>query len=103
MSGRRRDSRFLLSAPVSGHLHVREEVVIEKWSDVEIEVLSTVPSSPNEQLALELPGDAGGQVAVTVRESRVIVAPDGSIRYRLRMSPDPAGLPHRPEKGQRES
>ena len=99
MTGRRRYPRFLLAAPVDGSLHVREEVAIEVWRDGEIEVLSVVPCQVNEQLSLELAGDGDGQIPVTVRESRPVVADDGSIRYMLRLSFEPSALPTAPDGG----
>lgn len=86
MTGRRRNPRFLLSAPVDGSLRVREEVAVESWSGRELEVVSAVPGRRGEELTLELPEDGQGQVRVIVRESRPVVTSDGSIRYRLSMS-----------------
>lgn len=103
MTGRRRDARFLLSAPLEGHLHLREEVSIERWDHGEIEATSPVPASPDERLALELPGDDDRRLAVTVRDSRPMVEADGSIRYRLLMSYDPSLLSGDLGKGQGES
>lgn len=103
MTGRRRYPRFLLSAPVDGTLDVREEVAIERWGDDEVEVISLVPCRPDEQLSLELPGDSDGLITVTVVESRAVVAADGSIRYRLRMSFEQPTLLTAPDEGQRQS
>lgn len=103
MTGRRRYPRFALAAPVSGSLHVREEVAIELWRDGEIEVTSMAPCQVNERLALELPGDGDGFVPVTVRESRPIVAEDGSIRYRLVLSFDQSAIATASDEGHRQS
>jgi hypothetical protein len=86
MTGRRRQARYLLAEPLEGNLRVREEVAIERWDGNDIIVLSGAPSRVAESLTLELPGDAPRQVKVTVEESRPVVAPDGSLRHRLRLA-----------------
>jgi len=103
MTGRRRHPRFLLAAPVDGTLHLRDEVAIEVWRDGEIEVMSVVPCQVNERLSLELPDDGDGQIPVTVRETRPVVADDGSIRYILRLSFEPSAHSTAPDGGPRQS
>jgi hypothetical protein len=103
MTGRRRHPRFLLAAPVDGSLRVREEVLIERWGEGEVEVMSTVPCRPNDGLTLEVPGDGVGRVTVTVQDSRPIVTADGSIQYRLRMSFEQPAVATASDKGTRQS
>jgi hypothetical protein len=103
MTGRRRYPRFALAAPLSGSLHVREEVAIEVWREGEIEVTSMAPCQVNERLALEMPGDGDGLIPVTVRESRPIVAEDGSIQYRLVLAFDPSAVATTSDEGHRQS
>jgi hypothetical protein len=85
MSGRRRYARYVLSHPLEGNLHVREEVSIERWSDHEIVVLSPAPSRRAQNLTLELPGTRPRRLLVQVEGSSPVVAPDGSLRHRLRL------------------
>jgi hypothetical protein len=86
MLGRRRHSRFLLAEPVDGNLRVREEVVIERWEEREVVVLSPEPLKRDELVALEIPGDSRRRVSVRVSESRPAIAGDGAIRHRLVLS-----------------
>jgi len=85
MLGRRKHSRFLLSERVEGSLRLRDEVVIEKWGEQEVVVLSPEPIRPEERLTLEIPGGLHLRVNVRVSESRPAVTDDGSIRHRLRL------------------
>ena len=85
MPSRRRHARYLLNEPLGGTLRVREEVAIEHWSDDEVVVLSTEPSRPAEDLVLERVDASPRRVAVTVEESRPVVAADGLLRHRLRL------------------
>jgi len=85
MLGRRKHSRFLLSERVEGSLRLRDEVVIEKWGEQEVVVLSPEPIRPEERLTLEIPGNLHLRVNVRVSESRPAVTDDGSIRHRLRL------------------
>ncbi len=85
MTSRRKHSRYLLNEPLDGTLRVREEVAIERWSGTEIVVLSAAPSRVAETLTLEFPDGSPRHVAVTVEESRPVVAADGSLRHRLRL------------------
>jgi hypothetical protein len=91
MTGRRRYTRYLLTEPIDGRLRVREEVSIERWDGTEIEVLTTAPSRAAESLTLELPGPDPRHLQVRVEESRPVVAPDGSLRHRLRLVVQPSG------------
>jgi hypothetical protein len=102
MTGRRRQPRFLLAAPIDGALDVREQVAIERWEEREIEIISTMPSRENERLSLELAGDGDGQLTATVVECRPVVGPDGSIQYRVRMVFDVESTTS-PDEGQRRS
>jgi hypothetical protein len=83
MTGRRRHVRYLLTETVEGSLRVREEVAIESRNEWQIVVLSSMPSRPDDSLTLELPGAGPRHVRVRVAESKPVVAPDGSLRYRL--------------------
>jgi hypothetical protein len=85
MTGRRRHSRYLLTEPLDGHLRVREDVSIERWTDREVIVESTVPVRTDETLTLEVPGPAPRQFQVRLAESHVMVQPDGALRHRLRL------------------
>ncbi len=62
-----------------------------------------VPCGLDEQLSLELAGDGDGHVTVTVRESRPMIAVDGSIRYILRLAFDASAPSTAPGEGQRQS
>ena len=83
MTGRRRHVRYLLTETVEGHLRVREEVTIESRNERQIVVLSPTPSRPDDTLTLELPDGGPRHVRVSVAESKPVVAPDGSLRYRM--------------------
>jgi hypothetical protein len=85
MTGRRRYPRYPLAAPMDASLRVREEIAIETWDETGIEAISDVPCPVAEVMTLELAGNGASQVPVVVRESRAFVAPDGAIRYRIRM------------------
>jgi hypothetical protein len=77
-------------------LRVREEIAIETWDETGIEAISDVPCPVTETMTLELAGNGASQVPVVVRESRAFVAPDGAIRYRIRMAflaPDELPVP----------
>jgi hypothetical protein len=89
MTGRRRHARYLLTEPIDGSLRVREEVAIEQWDEHEFTVLSSTPSRPDDTMTLELAGDAPRHVVVKVAESKPAVAPDGSLRHRLRLVVQP--------------
>jgi hypothetical protein len=89
MTGRRRHPRYLLNEPLDARLRVREEVAIERWDEDEILVLSTAPSRAADSLILELPGPDPRHLRVRVDESRPVVAPDGSLRHRLRLVVEP--------------
>jgi hypothetical protein len=86
MIGRRRHERYRLNEPMGGTLRLREEVAIERWDAGEIVVLSTAASRPDERLTLELPAGRPRKVEVNVLESRPVVAPDGSLRHRIRLA-----------------
>jgi hypothetical protein len=103
MTGRRRHTRFVLAAPVDGSLRIREDVLIERWGDGEVEAVSTVPCKPNEELTLEVSDDDVDPVTVTVRDSRPIVTADDSVRYRLRLSFEQPAVATTPNQGTRES
>jgi len=86
MLGRRKHSRFLLAQPVEGSLRVREEVAVEALTKDEAVVLSPEPCRPDERLTLEIPGDPPRRVGARVTECRPMVASDGDIRHRLRLT-----------------
>jgi hypothetical protein len=91
MTGRRRHTRYLLTAPIDGSLRVRDEVAIERWDDREIVVLSPTPSRADDILTLELPGVDPRHVVVKVTESKPVVVQDGALRHRLVMVVQPMG------------
>lgn len=84
--GRRKHPRFLLAQPVDGSLRVREEIALEALSDDEAVVLSPEPSKLDERLTLEITGNPPRRVGVRVMECRAVVASDGGIRHRLRLT-----------------
>jgi len=86
MQGRRKHPRFLLSEPVDGNLHLRDEVSIETWGDEEVVVLSPEPQKPGDRLSLEVPGRSRHRTHVRVLESRPAVAGDGVLRHRLTLA-----------------
>ncbi|HOG27848.1 MAG TPA: hypothetical protein PLN93_07805 [Vicinamibacterales bacterium] len=86
MLGRRRHSRYLLAQPVEGHLRVREEVTIKKWSGSDVVVLASEPCACNERLTLEVPGPLGRRLHVQVVECRPAVTDEGAILHRCRLA-----------------
>jgi hypothetical protein len=85
MLGRRRHARYLLAEPIEGRMHVREDVVVERWEGRELVVLSQEPCQVREELRIEFPGTSRRRVSGRVFESKPAVADDGAIRHRLRL------------------
>lgn len=86
MLGRRRHQRFLLAQPLDGNVLLREEVSIEQWRGNELTVLSPEPCRPHERLRIEFPGQSRRRCRAVVLESRPLMADDGVIRHRLRLT-----------------
>jgi hypothetical protein len=86
MPGRRRDQRFTLSVPWEGALRVPTDVLIERYSENEVWVVSTTPAHRDELLTLDATG-SGPSVTLTVRVTdSVPVLTDGVVRHRLRLA-----------------
>jgi len=86
MPGRRRDQRFTLSVPWEGALRVPTDVVIERYGEKEVWVMSTAPAHRDEVLTLDA---SGAEPAVTMSvkvTSSVPVLIDGVVRHRLRLA-----------------
>jgi hypothetical protein len=86
MLGRRRHPRFQLAQPLEGSVLVREEVSIEQWSGNELIVLSPEPCRPRERLRIEFPDRSRRRCRALVVESRPLMADDGVIRHRLKLT-----------------
>lgn len=89
MTGRRRYPRYVLAEPVDGHLRIRNEVVIDRRDDHEIEARATQPCRPDERLLLEVPGDGSGRIVVRVLESRPVLLENGGVQHQLRLLVEP--------------
>jgi hypothetical protein len=86
MPGRRRDQRFTLSVPWEGALRVPTDVLIERYSESEVWVVSTTPAHRDELLTLDATG-SGPSVTMSVRVTdSVPVLIDGLVRHRLRLA-----------------
>ena len=86
MRGRRRDERFTLSVPWEGALRVPTDVVIERYGEQEVWVVSTAPALRDEVLMLDAAGSEP-PVTMSVRvTSSVPVLIDGVVRHRLRLA-----------------
>lgn len=86
MRGRRRDRRFTLSAPWEGQLRVPTDVVVERFDEEEVWVVSTAPALRDEMLTLDAIG-SGAPMTINVRVSgSVPVLVDGVVRHRLRLA-----------------
>ncbi len=86
MPGRRRDQRFTLSVPWEGALRVLNDVVIERYDDKEMWIVSSAPAHRDEVLMLDATGlEPAVVMAVRVTNS-VPVLIDGVVRHRLRLA-----------------
>lgn len=86
MPGRRRDSRFRLSLPWAGTLRVPNDVMIERYSDDEVWVVSTTPAHRDERLTLDLTGSGLAEtIRVRVVDSVPVVV-EGVVRHRLHLA-----------------
>jgi hypothetical protein len=86
MAGRRRDQRFTLSVPWEGALRVPADVVIERYGEKEVSVMSNAPAHRDEVLTLDASGSEP-PVTLNVRvTSSVPVLIDGVVRHRLRLA-----------------
>ena len=86
MPGRRRDQRFTLSVPWEGSLRVPANVVIERYGEKEVSVMSAAPAHRDEMLTLDATGSEP-PVTMNVRvTSSVPVLVDGVVRHRLRLA-----------------
>lgn len=101
MNGRRRDTRFLPSAPWNAALQTIEDVVLEKADDGGIWVLGGTPARRGDDLTLEV-ATGGLRLDVRVVHSEPVVI-EGSVRHRLHLhilnsgaaAPPPADAPAR--------
>jgi hypothetical protein len=86
MRGTRRDSRFALSLPLEGSLRIPGDVVVERYTDEEVWVVSASPARIDEELTLDLTG-AGPVVTIRVRVvDSVPMLADGVVRHGLRLA-----------------
>ena len=86
MPGRRRDQRFTLSLPWEGALRVPTDVVIERYDEKEVWVMSSAPAHRDELLTLDATG-SGPVVTMSVRVTNSVpVLVDGVVRHRLRLA-----------------
>jgi hypothetical protein len=86
MPGRRRDQRFTLSVPWEGALRVPADVVIERFTDKEVSVVTSVPAHRDELLTLDATGSEPA-VTMNVRVTQSVpVLIDGVVRHRLRLA-----------------
>jgi hypothetical protein len=91
MRGKRRDLRFVLSNPLQGSLRMPADVVVERYADDEVWVVSTSPARVDEELTLDLTG-SGPALTVRVRVvDSVPVLFDGMVRHGLRLAVLPRG------------
>ena len=85
---RRRFTRYTIEAAPPATLRVLRDASVQRVTDREVVVLSTVPGVLSEAIAIDIPG-AGGhgrcRLAVRIAESRPVVV-NGTVRYRLRMT-----------------
>jgi hypothetical protein len=86
MRGRRRDERFTLSDPWEGALRVPTDVVIERYGEKEVWVVSTAPASRDEVLMLDAAGSEPPVIMNVRVTSSVPVLIDGVVRHRLRLA-----------------
>ena len=86
MRGTRRDLRFALSPPWEGSLRIPGDVVVERYSDEEVWVVSSSPAHVDELLTLDLTG-SGLSMTIDVRVvDSVPVLYDGMVRHGLRLA-----------------
>jgi hypothetical protein len=86
MPGRRRDSRFALSVPWEATLRVPGDVIVDRYDEDEVWVVSSSPAHRDELLTLELTG-SGPPVTTKVRVvDSVPVLRDGIVRHRLQLA-----------------
>jgi hypothetical protein len=86
MRGTRRDLRFALSNPLDGSLRVPGDVIVERYADDEIWVVSTRPARVDEELTLDLTG-SGPAVTMRVRVvDSVPVLYEGMVKHGLRLA-----------------
>ena len=70
MFDRRKAQRFILSCPVPAHLHVANDVIIERTDAETLTVLAEGASAAGEEFVLQLRGSEGQLVNVPVRTVR---------------------------------
>lgn len=85
MADRRNAPRFAFASPAQAHLHLTQDVVVERSNANQLTVLSASSSTTGEQLALRLRALDGrvATVPVCTLASRPVILDGGSIRYRL--------------------
>ena len=86
MPGRRRDQRFTLSDPWRGALRVLTDVVIERYGEQEVWVVSTAPAHRDEVLMLDATGSEPPETMNVRVTNSVPVLIDGVVRHRLRLA-----------------
>src|SRR5712692_9176813 len=86
MLGRRRSRRFLLNTPFEGSLRVEKQVVLERYSDNELWVVSDTPARQDELLTLDRVG-SGPPLSMPVRVAGAdVVMRDGVPQHRLQLT-----------------
>jgi hypothetical protein len=84
MSGRRSHQRFEVSPTSSGTLRVNRDIVVQRKSDRELQVLSREPGVLEERMVIQFPDDSGDAVPVRVVDSKPVVV-QGVVRHLLRL------------------
>jgi hypothetical protein len=91
MRGTRRDLRFALLNPLDSSLRIPGDVIVERYADDEIWVVSARPARVDEELTLDLTGSGPSQtIRVRVVDS-VPMLYDGMMRHGLRLAVLPRG------------
>src|SRR5438128_7134086 len=86
MLGRRRSRRFSLNAPFEGSLRVEKQVVLERYSDNELWVVSDTPARHDEMLTLDRVGSSP-PLSMPVRvASADVVMRDGVPQHRMQLT-----------------
>jgi hypothetical protein len=89
MPERRKAQRFTLPCPAQAHLHVVNDVVIERIDAETLTVLSAEASVAGEEFALQLRGAKGQMVTVPVRTIRsqpaLVAGPSPGYRLELQV------------------
>jgi hypothetical protein len=97
MHGRRRETRFLPSAPWNAALQTTEDVSLEKTESGDVWVVSDAAARRGDAYVLEV-ATGGLRMDVRVLESEPVLV-DGVVRHRVRLrvlDPEMIGFPGEP-------